>query len=137
MSITLANESDDEYCGRVYLCQEFQKTELLELLTRFGLYIAPHSTQTIDLDYVYISSRVSDTLRLHVLYDIDLFTDSVILFDDVKEVMVADRTSGIMTPAQPLSPLPRGEELYNLQGQQINSQQPGINISRKRKLYIR
>ena len=138
VSITLANETDDEYCGRVYLCRAVDpKSALLQSLSQFGLYIEPHSTQTIDLDYVYISRRLGDTLRLHVLYDVDLFTDSLILFDTVKEVMVADNTSGIKTPTQSLSTLPQGEELYNPQGQRISTLQHGVNITRKRKLFIR
>lgn len=138
MSITLANETDDEYCGRIFLCRAVDpQSALLQSLTQFGLYIEPHSTQTIDLDYVYISRRLSDTLRLYVLYDVDLFTDSLILFDTVKEVMVADNTSGIKTPTLPLNQLHQGEEIYNPQGQRTNTLQPGVNITRKRKLYIR
>ena len=135
MSITLSNNSDDEYCGRVYLCQESNPTSSdLKMLTRFGLYLAPHSTETIDLDYIYISSRLADTLRLHVLYDVDLFTDSLVHFDDVKEVMVADQASNIRTHTQSFT---QEEELFNLQGQRTNALQPGINITRKRKLYIK
>ena len=135
MSITLSNSSDDEYCGRIYLCQESSPTSSdLKMLTRFGLYLSPHSTQTIDLNYIYISSRLGDMLRLHVLYDVDLFTDSLVHFDNVKEVMVADQPSGIHTLTQSFT---QEEELYNLQGQRTNALQPGVNITRKRKLYIK
>ena len=147
MSITLANDNDDEYCGRVFLCQQNNKeTELLEMLTRFGLYLAPHSTQTIDLDYVYISSRASDTLRLHVLYDIDLFTDSIVHFDDVKEVLTADKAdTGIknLTSTDSGFKIQDSGAIYDLQGKKVNGKWSngelprGINISRKRKLYIR
>ncbi len=136
VSITLANPNDDEYCGRIFLCQEASPgTELLQSLSRFGLYIAPHTTETIDLDYVYISSRMSDTLRLHVLYDIDLFTDSVIHFDDVKEVIVADKASDIATLNA--DPSKNKGFIYNVNGQLLPRRQTGMNVSRKRKEFVR
>ena len=123
MSITLANDTDDEYCGRIFLCRAVDpNSALLQPLTQFGLYITPHATQTIDLDYIYISSRLNDTVRLHVLYDVDLFTDSLIHFDTVKEVMVADKPSSIQTLSTDQTI--QTKQLYDPSGKPVNKLLP-------------
>ena len=78
---------------------------------------------------------MSDTLRLHVLYDIDLFTDSVIHFDDVKEVIVADKASDIATITA--DPTKNKGFIYNVNGQLLPRRQTGMNVSRKRKEFVR
>jgi len=96
ITLTLQNNSDEEYCGRVYLTYEaMPNAPLLQLLTRVGLYLQPHETRNIDFRYQYIGSQVPDTLYLHVLYDVDLFSDSIVFFDKTAEAIVIDESSNI------------------------------------------
>jgi len=120
-TIAVANNSDDEYCGRIFLTYESDQTPSgYQLLASVGLYIEPHTTETIDFKYIYISSRLSDTIRVHVLYDIDLFTDSLIVFDQMKEVTVVNQPSGIKSPTMATRP----KRLFDPTGKPVNQLLP-------------
>lgn len=120
-TIAITNNSDDEYCGRIFITNESNQTPSgYQLLTSVGLYLEPHTTETIDFKYIYISNRLSDTIRVHVLYDIDLFTDSLIVFDQMKEVAVVDQSSGIKSPTMTARP----KRLFDPTGKPVNQLLP-------------
>ena len=115
--VTIANNSDDEYCGRIFITYESDKTPSgYQLLASVGLYIEPHTTESIDFKYIYVSNRLSDTIRVRVLYDIDLFTDSLIVFDQMKEVAVVDQSSSIKLPKIAT----QSKRLYDPTGKPVN-----------------
>jgi hypothetical protein len=57
---------------------------------------------------------------VHVLYDIDLFTDSLIVFDQMKEVAVVDQSSGIKSPTMTARP----KRLFDPTGKPVNQLLP-------------
>ena len=120
-TIEVANNSDDEYCGRIFITHESDLTPSgYQMLASVGLYIEPHTTETIDFKYMYISNRLSDTIRVHVLYDIDLFTDSLIVFDQTKEITVVNQASGI----SPATMATRTKRLFDPTGKPLNQLLP-------------
>ena len=120
-TIAVANNSDEEYCGRMYVTYESELTPSgYQLLGAVGLYLEPHTTETIDFKYLYASSTLRDTIRIHVIYDIDLFTDSLIVFDPMKEVAVVSQPNGINSPTMAA----RSKRLFDTTGKPVNQLLP-------------
>ena len=69
--------------------------------------------------------------KCHVTGEVAMWEEK---FPNINVTFVGDLADCI---EQPLSPLPRGEELYNLQGQRINSLQKGINIIYGKKIWVK
>ena len=136
ITLTLQNNSDTEYCGQVFIVYDTEQTpSIFQMLTRVGLYLEPNSSETIDFKYVYLNGWMPDTIRVHVLYATDLFTDSLVIFDERKEVILQDKANSILALKADSA---NRERTYNLKGQSNGSQlQKGINITRRKKLLVR
>jgi hypothetical protein len=94
-SMTVTNDSPAEYCGRIYIgYEQAEGTAPYVVFAGVGLYIQPGQTETLDYQYSPIRNR-ADQMHLRAFYDIDLFTDSIVMLPVEKDVTIVSETVGI------------------------------------------
>ena len=94
-SMTVTNDSPAEYCGRIYIGYELAEgTAPYVVFAGVGLYLQPGQTETLDYQYSPIRNR-ADQMHLRAFYDIDLFTDSIVMLPVEKDVTIVSETVGI------------------------------------------
>lgn len=95
MALTITNDSPAEYCGRIYIAYTLgPDIPLYGVITGVGLYLEPGQTETLDFLYSPIRNR-ADTMHVCAFYDVDLFTDSIVMLPLEKDVIIVDKTTGI------------------------------------------
>ena len=97
-SMTVTNDSPAEYCGRIYIAYELvDSMPVYGMINAVGLYLEPGQTETLDFQYTFIRNR-SDHMIVRAFYDVDLFTDSIIMLPVRQEVAIESTATGIDTP---------------------------------------
>ncbi len=94
-SLTVTNEGENEFCGRFYVVYEnTEKASGLSVLAGIGQYLQAGEQHTIDFRFAKMNIK-GDEACIRVACEPDLFTDSLIVFDQLKTVTVIDATTGI------------------------------------------
>ncbi len=94
-SMTVTNDSPAEYCGRIYIGYELTEGSVpYVVFAGVGLYLQPGQTETLDYQYSPIRNR-ADQMHLRAFYDIDLFTDSIVMLPVEKDVTIVSETTGM------------------------------------------
>ena len=130
-SLTVSNESEDEFCGRFYVVYEnAEKASGLSVLAGIGQYLQAGEQHTVGFRFAKMNIK-GDEACIRVVCEPDLFTDSLIVFDQSKTVTVRDATTGIdeivaevngsQAGHNESSVLNKETPLYNLSGRRIKS----------------
>ena len=97
-SMTVTNDSPAEYCGRIYIAYELSDSmPVYGVINAVGLYLEPGQTETLDFQYTFIRNR-NDHMTVRAFYDVDLFTDSIVMLPVRQEVAIESTATGIDTP---------------------------------------
>lgn len=132
-SVTITNDSEDEYCGRTYIVFENDDVSKgYQILAGIGQYLEPGETHTIDFKNAKMNIGKSQA-NIRVIYDVDLFTDSICMFDEIKKVTVVDTPTGIDEIETE-----KGKEVYDIAGRKIKTVLPNkiiiTNDGKKRRV---
>ena len=122
MSLTITNDSEAEYCGRVYIAYQLGDPAVMYVtFAGVGLYLQAGATETLDFRYSPIRNR-ADSMHVCVFYDIDLFTDSIVKFPVEKDVVILSKATAIA----PIGGDKREAGAYpvDLQGRRVNTLVP-------------
>ncbi len=151
-TITLQNQGDTEYCGRIYFALvEPNKPDINNIFSMQGLYLAAGETTTRTFFQTPMRSAYNGKYLLRIFTDIDLFTDSVVMLHEFEERHVTVVPTGIgelrdesfdhstdswQAKAQEQR-RETGEGYYTLSGQAATPDSKGILISNRRKYLIK
>ncbi len=113
-SITVTNESEYEFCGRFYVTY-IKDQHTVSVLAGIGQYLQPGETHTVDFQYARMNIP-TDEATIIVAYEPDMWGDTLVLFDERKDVVVVDSPTGIKDIRDSDDPAPA----YDLSGRRVN-----------------
>lgn len=117
-SLSIRNDGDDEYCGRIYLAMvRDDKPETNLVFSSIGTYIPQNGSFSHNYNLTQITAPAG-TYRLRVFNDVDLFTDSICVIYESEPITILPYASGIEDmEIQPSSI--SDNKVYDLSGRQI------------------
>lgn len=94
-SLSIRNDGDDEYCGRIYLAMvRDDKPDVNLVFSAIGTYIPLGGKFTHDYTLTQITAPAG-TYRLRVINDVDLFTDSLCVIYESEPITILPYAAGI------------------------------------------
>lgn len=130
-TITIQNQGDDEYCGRIYFALVRPDTpDQNRVFSAQGLYLSPGEATTRTFSRTNLLNSSSGNYLLRIFSDIDLFTDSIVMLNefverpvtvvttDIDEVSSKSSSEGKTSPSTPVYDI-FGRRTYTILPNQI------------------